>query len=155
MRTIFHALSNEIGLYQGRLCPRRHRALTAGAAEVGVAATRSPGLWHETPHLQPPPTSSHGKGQHWRENESMLSDRQWCTPRMRGMSWSLLQFTLNHKPLWTGIYAGFFTCLWCLFLQANIDCISHSHTNSCVHYQWFFDLIIDSRKSSTFWKLCL
>lgn len=43
MRTILHALCNVIGLYQGRLCPRRHGALTAGAAEVGGVAAQSPG----------------------------------------------------------------------------------------------------------------
>ena len=43
------------------------------------------------PHLRPPPTSP--GGERWRENESVLSDRQRCTPRMRSMSWGLLQFT--------------------------------------------------------------
>ena len=99
MRTILHAPSNRGCLYQGRLCPRRHWALRAGAAEVGSSKTWP--MTQNTPssgiHPSPPPWE-----EHWRENESMLSDRQCCTPRMRSMPWSRLKFTSQQQtPLYT------------------------------------------------------
>lgn len=86
-------------LYQGRLCPQRHGAIT-GRSEWRWAVRQLKALAHDmTPphHRQPPSTFLLPGGERRRENEGMLSDRQQCAPRMRSMSWSLLQFTSQQQ----------------------------------------------------------
>lgn len=114
MRTILHALCNVIGLYQGRLCPRRHGALTAGAAEVGGVAAQSPGPWHEPP----PPASTHLLSQEGNTGGKMKAC--WATGNGALQEWEAcpevyFSLPLNNKPLCTHMPARFFPLLFCLF----------------------------------------
>lgn len=75
--------SGGLGLHQGRLCSWRSSALTVVVARA--EGQRTPARTLKNP---PPPTRSlYGLlgGDHWWENERMLSDRQRCTPSMRTM----------------------------------------------------------------------
>ena len=85
----------------------------------------------KNPHLWPPPTSP--GGEHWRENESMLSDRQRCTPRMRSMSWGLLQFTPQQQaPLYTHASNVFSILFFFFFLpiSSGQHYLPFNHSNS-------------------------
>lgn len=64
----------------------------------GVMTWWTPPALHLTHSPPPPPPASFCPG---RENEGMLSDRQWCTPRMWSMSLSLPQFTSSQQTLCT------------------------------------------------------
>ena len=82
------------------------------------------------PHLRPPPTSP--GGERWRENESVLSDRQRCTPRMRSMSWGLLQFTppTTSSSVHTCKQRFFPSFFFFFFISAGQHYLPFNHFNS-------------------------
>ena len=132
MRTILHALSSGIGLYQGRLCPRRQGALMAGAAEFGGVAAQIPGPWHEkTPTfgLHPPHQEGNTGGKMkacWATGNGALQEWEACPE---------VYFSLppNNKLLCTHMQATFFPFFFFFFflpISSGQHYLPFNHSNS-------------------------